>query len=25
MPPLGECMHCIATAATMVNDFVVKH
>ena len=25
MPPLGECSHCIAAAAAMVNDFGQKH
>jgi hypothetical protein len=25
MPPLGECSHCIAVAAAMVNDFGQKH
>ena len=25
MPPLGKCLHRIAAAAAMVNNFVVKH
>jgi hypothetical protein len=25
MPPTGECSHCIAAAAAMVNDFGQKH
>jgi hypothetical protein len=25
MPPLDECSHCIAAAATMVDDFGQKH
>jgi hypothetical protein len=25
MPPLDECLHCIAAAATMVDDFSRKH
>jgi hypothetical protein len=25
MPPSGECLHCIAAAAAMVDDFGRKH